>query len=131
MGTRSRQWLRLMVRAGVFDHDTLTPKLRVLNREIDAAVAAVFEYYATRAESAMREGARWQDQTGNARAGLGATAVHVPLLRHELVLFHGMPYGIWLEVRWAGKYAIIGPVMQATAVQMTATIITAINRITG
>jgi hypothetical protein len=119
-----------MANAGIFDHDTLSPKLKMLNREIDAAVTAVFEYYATRAESAMRQGARWQDQTGNARAGLGVTAVHIPGVRHELVLFHGMPYGIWLEIRWSGKYAIIGPVMQATAVQMTSTLITAINRIT-
>jgi hypothetical protein len=29
------------------------------------------------------------------------------------VFFGSMPYNIWLEVRWSGKYAIIGPVMNS------------------
>lgn len=53
--------------------------------------------------------APWNDRTGDARSGLG-TEVELGI-RDELVvsLFHTVDYGIWLEVRWGGKYAIIDP----------------------
>lgn len=27
--------------------------------------------------------------------------------KHRIILSHSVPYGIWLEVRWSGKYGII------------------------
>lgn len=54
----------------------------------------------------MRANAKWTDRTANARNGLRAYPVH---LGHEymVILSHGVPYGIWLEVRWSGKYGVI------------------------
>jgi len=34
------------------------------------------------------------------------------------VVYHTMPYGLWLEVRWSGRYAIIGPTMLHIAPQL-------------
>lgn len=58
-----------------------------------------------------RQNAPWQDQTGNARNGLMAEAFKDDR-GHGIVLFHTMPYGIWLETRWSGKYQIIEPTVQ-------------------
>jgi len=31
---------------------------------------------------------------------------------HSIWIFHTVPYGIWLEVRWEGRYAIISPTLR-------------------
>lgn len=79
---------------------------------VEAGVDLAFDAAVPRAESYMRENAPWTDQTGNARAGLRARHEKEPLVQHELILYHTMPYGIWLEVRWSGRYAIIVPTLQ-------------------
>jgi hypothetical protein len=113
-----------VARGNVFDFNTLSPNLKRLLPLVDAAVDIVFDAEAARAESMMRENAPWTDRTGNARAGLKAEHKAVPMVSHELILFHSMPYGIWLEVRWSGRYAIIGPTM-ITVGQDLASMVTA------
>lgn len=76
--------------------------------KMDKVMAAAVEYHATRAEEYARANAPWTDQTSNARNGLRAVAVHAKH-KHAIVVHHSVPYGIWLEVRWEGKYAIITP----------------------
>ena len=117
-----------MARRGVFDFDSLTPNLKRLLPAVDAAVSLVFDGFEARAETYMRTNARWQDRTGNARNGLRAQHVGTPMVEHQLVLYHTMPYGFWLEVRWSGRYAIIGPAMFHTAPELTALLIPAIER---
>jgi hypothetical protein len=34
--------------------------------------------------------------------------------RSTIIIAHGVPYGIWLEVRFSGRYAIIGPTLVYT-----------------
>lgn len=88
--------------------NTLAPNLKALEPAIDAGVDLAFDTMVPVAESHMRTNAPWTDRTGNARGGLKAQ--HVPQSNgHTLFLFHTMPYGIWLEVRWSGRYAIIAP----------------------
>lgn len=63
-------------------------------------------------ENYMKMNAPWQDQTGNARNGLFAR----PYREGDEVgidLGHSVDYGIWLEVRWSGRYAIINPTIDA------------------
>lgn len=99
----------------IFKFDNLSPRLKMLMPKLDAAVNEIFDYAALQAESDMRTRASWQDRTGNARAGLMAEHESIPMVRHTLILYHSMPYGIYLEVRWSGKYAVIGPVMLSTS----------------
>jgi hypothetical protein len=109
-----------MAKSGlVFDYDSLSPNLKRLLPYVDAGVDLVFDRYEIVAENEMRTGARWTDRTGNARNGLMAKHDSTPMVEHTLTLYHSMPYGIWLEVRWAGKYAIIGPTMFNLAPDMT------------
>lgn len=106
----------------------LTPKLKRMPGEVRRFIIAAFEFHATKAEGMMRQNARWTDRTGNARNGLRAEARHLPGGAHSLVLFHTMPYGIWLEVRWNGKYAIIAPTMQQVTPKLLATISAGLSR---
>lgn len=108
-----------MAKRGIFDFDTLTPGLKELLPRIDAAVDIVFDSYEARAETWMRENAPWTDRTGNARNGLQAKHESEPMVEHRLVMYHTMPYGYWLEVRWSGKYAIVGPTMFHISPELT------------
>jgi hypothetical protein len=71
-------------------------------------MVATAHYVAPQIQSDMRSNAPWQDQTSNARNGLFAKVV-VATNAVSIVLYHSVPYGIWLELRWSGKYAIITP----------------------
>lgn len=91
--------------------DTLLPRLRKFQPQVDKALLGVTEFMAPRTEAYMKEHAPWTDRTGNARNGLNARAGHAPRL-HWIDLAHGVAYGFWLEVRFGGKYAIITPTLQ-------------------
>lgn len=114
--------------AGTFVFDSLTPSLKALLPKVDAAVDLVFDRYEAVAETHARTNAPWQDNTGNARAGLFAQHDAEHMVRHSLTIYGTMPYTFWLEVRWSGKYAIIGPTMVHIAPQMAADIAAAVSR---
>lgn len=103
----------------IWKSDTLTKNVKVFPQKLDRAIYAAVEYGATRGEAAMKRGARWRDQTGNARNGL-FTATEHDRATHRIIFAHGVAYGIWLEVRWNGKYAIIMPTMVAQGEQLMA-----------
>jgi len=95
----------------VMESDTLSPNLKTFPPKVESAIDAAFYVHSLRTEGWMRDNAPWQDQTGNARNGLrarpdvgGATKV--------IWVYHTVPYGIWLEVRWDGRFAIIGPTVR-------------------
>lgn len=98
---------------------TMTPK-------IERAIIAAFAHEAPNVLAYARQNAPWTDRTGNARNGLN---VRVENSRSgvQMIVAHGVPYGIWLEVRWSGRYQIIrrtvdemGPQVMATTRQMVA-----------
>ena len=64
-----------------------------------------------------RTNAPWTDRTTKARRGLRGYAGASPLRRDCwcAAIQHGedVHYGVWLENRWNGRYAIIGPTQQA------------------
>jgi hypothetical protein len=115
-------------RKGTFVFDSLSPKLQELLPRIDAAVDLTFDRYEPIAETYARTNASWTDRTGNARQGLFALHESEPMVRHELTIYGTMPYTFWLEVRWSGKYAIIGPTMVEIAPRLAADLASAINR---
>lgn len=117
-----------MASRGFFDFDTLTPALKRLLPAVDAGVDLAFDYMVPRATTYARTNAPWTDQTGNARAGLAAVHEKIPMVVHRLVVHHSMPYGLWLEVRWSGRYAIIGPTMVYTAPQLAIAVTEAVKR---
>lgn len=59
-----------------------------------------------------QQNAPWSDRTGDARSGLDSL-VEADDDQLQVSLFHGVDYGIWLEIRWNGRYAIIIPTIEA------------------
>lgn len=96
------------------DLKRLSGNVAAVPAKVDRLVAGVMLRQGPASEAYMRTTASWQDRTGNARAGLHATysGGHGT---HTLTLAHGVPYGIWLEVRYAGRYAVIRRAVQAGA----------------
>lgn len=92
----------------------LTARLNQFGPKAKRAMVASAGYVAPQAESYMKQNAKWTDRTGNARQGLGAQVV-AERNKVAVVLYHTVPYGVYLELRWGGKYAIIEPTMQWTA----------------
>ena len=75
---------------------------------MQASLAAATTGFAQEVENYAKENAPWDDRTGDARDGLTARGEQ-RLTKYTIYLFHTVDYGIWLEVRWDGKYAIILP----------------------
>lgn len=94
-----------------FKPGSLNRNLKAFNYDINALVAGVVDYRGDKAVAWMKTNAKWQDQTGNARQTLAAYGLHGSDF-HELHLHGGVPYQIWLEVRWAGKFAVIWPAVK-------------------
>lgn len=82
------------------------------DKEVSDAVMAVLEYKAPQVEAYMKQNAPWQDQTGNARQGLRAEAYDLGGSQKGIILYGQVPYQIWLEVKYSGRYAIIVPTIQ-------------------
>lgn len=93
------------------DMSPLLKGVPVFDAKLDRGVAGVMEFYDSKIETYMKTNAKWTDRTGNARNGLRAVAGHTPFVSHWIDLFHSVPYGIWLEVRFAGRYAIVIPAL--------------------
>jgi predicted peptidase len=54
-----------------------------------------------------RKTARWQDRTGNARAGLNGGMFWETMAILKIFVAHSMDYGVYLELANDGKYAIL------------------------
>lgn len=82
------------------------------------AVMAVLEREAPIVENYMKQNAPWTDRTGNARQGLRAQAYDQGGGQKGIVLYGQVPYQIFLEVKFSGKYAIIVPTIQVMGPQV-------------
>lgn len=96
----------------VWKYDTLGPGITAARARFRSMVRATFAFHKPRAEAYMRANAPWTDRTTNARNGLAAILDHQPPL-YRLRLTHGVSYGIWLEVKNNGRYAIILPSLRS------------------
>lgn len=92
-------------------------RIQQIGPSIKRAMVAAAGRTATQGEAWMRTNAKWTDRTGNARNGLRGTS-RVSTNKVAVVFSHSVPYGIWLEVRWDGRYAIIEPAVAHWAPKM-------------
>lgn len=76
---------------------------------VDSAALAAAKDGGKEMESWMKTNARWQDITGQARQGLGVHVQHTAGSGIEITAFNSAPHGVFLELRWGGRYAIIRP----------------------
>jgi hypothetical protein len=78
---------------------------------IHQGVVAIVQRWAPEIENWMKRNASWTDRTGNARQTLHTEIEQVVNQMVELTLAHGVRYGIYLELRNAGRYAVINPAL--------------------
>src|SRR5687767_14986848 len=93
--------------------EQVTARMSVYELQVLLAIRQVGNYFAAKFETYAKENAEWEDQTGNARQGLHAFVEELARDSVQLFLSHGVTYGLWLEVKWAGRYAIIWPTIEA------------------
>lgn len=79
---------------------------------VKRGMVAAANYVAPLAEAHMKENAPWTDRSTNARDGLKAQ-VFTSSNKVAIVLYHSVPYGVFLEIRWGGRFAAIEPAMIA------------------
>jgi hypothetical protein len=91
--------------------DSLSPGLRASPKKLEKLIMGTVAYESKQMQNYARSNAPWTDQTSNARQGLMSKAGRDGTTFYA-DLWHSMPYGIWLEVRWSGRYQIIVPSIQ-------------------
>lgn len=90
--------------------DVLTRNVEGHDRHIKKVILAHMIRAESESTTYAKQNAPWTDRTGNARAGLFSKARAVNGGESfELIVAHSMSYGLWLEIRFSGKYAIIQP----------------------
>lgn len=65
-----------------------------------------------------KDNAPWQDQSGDARDLLLAEVQQTRSDEYAIILSHGVEYGLYLENRNGGEFAIIVPTMQRFASEL-------------
>lgn len=93
----------------------LIPGVIAYGDKVRVAIRAVADYMAQKCQEDMRQGAPWEDRTGNARTGLFSMAEEAAKDLTTIWLSHGhtVYYGIYLELAHGKRYAIIMPTIQA------------------
>lgn len=111
-----------MANGGIrWDDRALVDRLKTFDARADRFITAATAYHATQASAYARQNAPWTDRTSNARNGLFARAERDrPVYR--IIIAHSVPYGVWLEVRWSGRYQIIRPTVDHTGPELMRTV---------
>ena len=95
----------------VLDTSQLFKKIGELNKKFDTAMMMYANTQSKKLESYMKVNRPWTDRTGEAKRRLSAMAEEVPE-GVQIVLSHGVSYGIWLELSHENRYAIISPTIR-------------------
>lgn len=112
----------------VWEDNGLLNQLKTFDARMDRVLTATVAYHSTKAEAYARANAPWTDRTSNARNGLFAKAER-DRPHYRIIIAHSVPYGIWLEVRFSGRYAIIRPTVDAIGPDVMRTAAKAYDRI--
>lgn len=94
-----------------FDDRKLRRNVRRFGPNFRRNLSAVTDRRAAITQADLRIGAPWTDNTGAARSGLFALALHSKNAE-EIFMAYSVTYGVWLEVAHDRKYAIITPMMR-------------------
>lgn len=90
----------------------LLKKLEEGPKKVQQAAWIAVSSMAPEVENYAKMNAPWTDRTGNARNGLAARPFR-DAQSVGVIIYHQVSYGIWLEVKWSGRYAIINPTIDA------------------
>ena len=91
--------------------DDLGEAIRLWGGQVNNRVYQGMAKLGPEMEASAKANAPWQDQTGNARAGLHATVGGSRGATTTVYLMHGVHYGKYLELKNGGRFAIVGPTL--------------------
>lgn len=111
-----------------FTKDSLSPGLKNVMPVLNRNIYQVLRYHQPAIAAQAKTDASWTDRTGNARNGLGSEVQVLAKHTYALVLYGSVKYQIWLEVRFAGKYAIIMPTVTSYAPKVYASLYKLLER---
>lgn len=111
----------------IWTSDTLTPSLVAFPVVLATALGKLMQYEAAKVQDYARDNAPWKDRTTNARGGLFAKS-NVNPTNVEIILYHTVPYGIFLEVKNSGEYAIIRPTLEVEGPRVMRSVRTLMKR---
>jgi hypothetical protein len=111
-----------------FTKNSLTPGLRRMPGVLNNNIQQILRFHQPRMVAHAKTEAPWEDQTSNARNGLNAQVDRPTPNTHVLTLYGSVSYQIWLEVRWAGRYAIIMPTIRVFGPQVMASFTKLLDR---
>lgn len=102
---------------GVRIFDQIGPRLGIGPLVTESAVFESLELMVDDIEQWMKENAPWDDRSGDARDGLRAEVIRgsvggLTATEIAIMVYHTVSYGLYLEVRWNGRYAIINPTIE-------------------
>ena len=95
-----------------FDATDMVNKIGQAATKSEAAIAMYAENAALTLQNYAREHRPWTDRTGHARQRLTGSSARVSE-GYQIILAHGVDYGVWLELAHEKKYAIIQPTIKA------------------
>lgn len=103
-----------MALSGIFIRSSMGVGIVAAEKELTLLLDEEVKQTAEEALDWAQQNAPWEDRTGDARDGLD---FNIDWQGHAIVwtMFHTVPYGIYLETRWNGKYAIIMPTLEQFA----------------
>lgn len=88
-------------------------KMEEYGRRVLQAVHSVATYWTPVIEAYAKENATWTDRTGNARQGLRGFVEDLSETTVAIYLTHSVDYGVYLELEYQQRYAIIMPTLEA------------------
>lgn len=92
--------------------DNVTVYLKKYKEGSLRKMRSAFTTIAKDLEQYAKANAPWKDRTGMARASLSGK-MSGARGEYEATLSHGVPYGVYLERGFSGRFAILRPTVQA------------------
>lgn len=100
-----------------YDDRELKHNIENYDEHLEDMLDFIVDYHAAKGQADMKINAPWTDRTSAARNGL-FTVVEKDGSTYRIIFSHSVSYGIWLEVKFSGRDAIIIPTIQASGVDL-------------
>lgn len=95
-----------------YKDEDLRREVENLEETYDQMIRFIVDYHAAQGQADMKTNAPWTDRTSAARNGLFTVTEH-ETGHYTIVFSHTVHYGIWLEVKFSARDAVIMPTVQS------------------
>lgn len=93
-------------------------KIENFDEKVDEMLEFIVNYHAAQGQARMKLEAPWTDRTSAARNGLFTVVRKDGKGSYAIVFSHSVSYGIWLEVKFSGRDAVVAPTIQKVGVEL-------------